>query len=130
MMMIIIIIILDGPLAVPKERLEEQVIALPHGLEHGRAVGRQPGWGAAFVVLEDGDHGEEGGDDRQPDGHEDERADELGLVGLTVGPDLVEVAFVFGGQGVFVGAVGEEFEIAGGGLGVGCVGAVEAGVGG
>ena len=29
---------------------------------------------------------------------------------------------------MFVGAVGEEFEIAGGGLGIGCVWAVKAGV--
>ena len=50
-------------------------------------------------------------------------------MGLAVRADLVEVVFVFGGEGVLVGAVGEEFEIAGGGLGVRCVGTVEAGVG-
>ena len=46
---------------------------------------------------------------------------------LAVRADLVEVALVFGGEGVFVGAVGEEFQVAGGWLGVGFVGAVEAG---
>ena len=78
--------------------------------------------------MEDGNHGKERRDDGQPDGHEDECTYELGLVGLPIGPDLVEVALVFRGKGVFVCAVGEEFEVAGGWLGVGLVRAVEAGI--
>ena len=47
---------------------------------------------------------------------------------FAVRSDLVEIAFIFGGQGVFVSAVSKEFEIAGGRLGIRLIGTVESGI--
>ena len=102
---------LNSPLPIPKQALEEPIIASPHASKHSSRDSNQPRWTLPILIVEQSPESEYSDDERVPHQHENKPAQPLSVCRDRVRLQRVEVLFILLRDPMLVRAVGDQLQV-------------------